>query len=341
MIWKNLKVFLVVLALLIALPLSLANEEVNEDDIIDENVVDESDDVDDVEEVDDELDDESDTDDVVDESDDVDDVEEVDDDVELAPFKTNNGATVRLLQLERSIQKNILQGELLLERLADRLSEESLEDAEAILLVMEDLKNRVSTYELKGQEEDVRAFVEFRHEASSLTKEFRENLGRFVQEQERNNLRAQVNKDVRELPNLARYDNALKERARIHNEEIVRASGKDVVDEDLLSRIRAGEIEPKQIKEEVLSSVRNIRAEQANDVLREMQEEALRQRMNIMQEQERIRNQVSGENGERVREKINEMKQNVPEDLQQRIDSRLSNVAQRPNGVVSSSVRGE
>ncbi|MCC7574003.1 hypothetical protein KO361_00220 [Candidatus Woesearchaeota archaeon] len=333
MIWKNLKVFLVVLALLIALPLSLADDnETNEDDVINGNDVDdvennESDtDADEAEVVDDEADDE---------------LDEVADDVELAPFNTNDGATVRLLQLERSIQKNILQGEMLLERLADRLSEESLEDLEAILLVMEDLKSKVSSYELVGKEEDVRAFVEFRHEASELSKEFRETLREFVQEQERNDLRAQVNKEVHELPNLARYDDALRERARIHNEEIVRASGRDVISEDLLSRIRSGEVEPKQIKEEVLSSVRNIRAEQANDVLRDMQEEALRQRMNIMQEQERVRNQVSSENGERVKEKINEMKERVPEDLQQRIDSRLSNIAQRPSGVVNNSVRGE
>lgn len=329
MLWKNVKVFLIVFALLIALPLSLAEENESSEELYDDledELYDEEDDL-----LDDEDEVVDDSDDAVSEEDELinEDNKVVSEDTELAPFRTNHGASVRLLQLERSIQKNIIQGELLLNRLADRLDNESLEELEAILMAMEDLKLSVSEYELQGNEEDVRAFVNFRHEASMLTKEFRETLRTFVRESERNNLRNRVIEESRASPALARMNNLLRERAREHNEKVVRDSVEDsgVIDENLLRRIRSGEIESREIREEVLRSVRADRAEQAQDVLRDMREEALRRRMNLREESEKLRAEVREANAEvreeRMRERINEVRDRLPEELNKRVRERV------------------
>ena len=251
--------------------------------------------------------------------------ETVSEDRETSSFKTNHGAYVRLLQLERSIHRNILFGNALLERV-DVQDEDALEKLEEILEALDNLKNEVSEYELKGQEEDVRKFVEFRHDASNLTKQFRDTIRTFVQESEQNALRAQINREIRETGELNRYNNAINARARQHNEEVVANTAKEIGmnAQEIIERFRNEELDHREIKTEMLNLAKQARAQGDKDFVTELREAALREKIRARNEVATIRDEIKDEHTERVQNRIQEVRENLGEEIAQRVNARIN-----------------
>ena len=83
------------------------------------------------------------------------------------------GAEIRLLQLEKAIIKNIEKGEQLLTILND--SEENITDLQVILAEFYLLKQEVQTANPNATDA-VSIFVDLKHDAVNLTKDFRETL---------------------------------------------------------------------------------------------------------------------------------------------------------------------
>lgn len=248
--------------------------------------------------------------------------EKVEEEKELLPFKTNHGATVRLLQLERSIQMNILRGEKILEEFHEDIDENQTEDLEAILISLEDLKEKVSNYEV-GSEEDVEKFVFFKQEAITLTKEFREIITNQIQEDARENARERITKETRNNEEIRNKTETIRERAREHNEEVVRnINASNIITEELLNKIRSNEIDPKEIRTQVLNNIRNQRSEQANETLRRISEDARQRAENARQEAIRLREEFEENHAQRIRESIIEVKNRTREEIKQRIDAR-------------------
>jgi hypothetical protein len=94
------------------------------------------------------------------------------DEVEI--MKTSNGARIRLLQLERSIQRNIVKGEYIVSYLDNNTS---LDSSELVLILeeMKLLKEEVSSADPNASDA-VEVFVDLKHDAINLTKEFRETV---------------------------------------------------------------------------------------------------------------------------------------------------------------------
>ena len=83
------------------------------------------------------------------------------------------GAEIRLLQLEKAIIKNIEKGEQILTILND--SEYNLTDLQVILAELYLLKQEVQTADSNATDA-ISTFVDLKHDARNLTKEFRETL---------------------------------------------------------------------------------------------------------------------------------------------------------------------
>ena len=247
---------------------------------------------------------------------------------EVMPFETIHGAEMRLLQLERAIHRNILNGETIIESLDAELENETIIELEAILQSMIDLKEEVSAYDV-GTEDDVENFVSFRQEASALTKEFRDTVRETVDEERAQEIRTAANERARDA--IAEYQENINERARAHNEEITqrRIEVQGIISEDLLEKIRTGEIEPQQIREEVLNLVRENLGEQASDAIENMREDALRQEITARENINRIREEVLENNTARAKERIQEVRDRLPDDLEQNISERIKDLNER------------
>lgn len=246
---------------------------------------------------------------------------------ETMPFKTNHGAEMRFVQLEKVIDRKIMVGELLLEKVD--VSEEGLEEGNAILMSMEALKEDVSAYEVVGGSEDVSVFISFKTEAVNLVKAFKDVIVNFVSAAERDSLREEVEEEVEASGKLNAYDVVLEQKARAHNAEVVEEElGKfGIVGEELLQRIRTRDIEPKDIKLEVLSLIRSVRAERANEVIDGLMENAAKERIRANDEYARVKDEVLQEAMDRYRIRIEEVKSRFSEELAQRVNERLNNPA--------------
>ena len=315
---------LIILILVVALPLSIAQEpEDNGEELGDDNGengngdndVDDSDDESDESEngADNGENDNDENGDAEDENGDVEEEEEetqendeepvVQEDEETTPFRTNHGAFVRLVQLERSTHTNFLKGEILLERLDEEISEDDKEELNEILDKLWDLKERVAENRedlSEDPEENVRAFVEFKHEAITLTKEFRDTIRTHVHESERNALRARINREVRASGELDAYKEIMRNRARLHNEQVISeaSNGSNIDAQALIERVRTGEVDAKDIKKEFNELIRNVGGQEARDLAQTMRDEAKQQRTNARANQERITEELETEGGD-------------------------------------------
>lgn len=253
---------------------------------------------------------------------------------EIMPFETVQGAEMRLLQLERAIHMNIVKGETMIDAIRAEADEETIEELEAILLALVDLKEEVSEYELVGEQEDVEAFVSFRQEASALSKEFRDAAREVITEDRAQIIRNEAQGRAEQAMAATNYQENIRERANEHNEEIVKRAMEDqgIINEDfedLLERIRNRDIEPRDIRTEVMSLVREIRSEQANEILANLREEAMRQEINARENINRINEEVLQNKTEIARQRIQEIKDRIPEDVVENISEIINNLGER------------
>jgi hypothetical protein len=92
---------------------------------------------------------------------------------EIEIMNNSLGAEIRLLQLEKAIIKNILKGEMAVEVLKGL--DYNTTDLETILSVMKNLLEDVGAVNTSSNN-SVQLFVEYKHEAINLTKQFRETI---------------------------------------------------------------------------------------------------------------------------------------------------------------------
>jgi hypothetical protein len=108
------------------------------------------------------------------EEDDSDDLEN-----ETAPFQSSHGAEMRLMQLEKAIEKNILWGEYIISAIEDKNESIDTMNLKSILAELIALKDEVSAMNVSNETNTsaaAQAFVDIKKEARNLTKEFRDEV---------------------------------------------------------------------------------------------------------------------------------------------------------------------
>ena len=94
---------------------------------------------------------------------------------EVVAMELGPGAQVRLLQLQKVILRNILRGEKVIEFIQELDADADVSELQEILAELEVLKDEVAAVEPEGtMEEAVKQFVDFKNDAISLSKRFRE-----------------------------------------------------------------------------------------------------------------------------------------------------------------------
>jgi len=109
-------------------------------------------------------------------------------DNQTAAFSLGIGAKVRLLQLENSIDRNIMQGEAVLSAIKERNASADTSEPEALLAEMKVLRDEVASVTPAAGDEAARQFVELKEDAIELTKEFREPCPRHAERSRHNRI---------------------------------------------------------------------------------------------------------------------------------------------------------
>jgi hypothetical protein len=105
------------------------------------------------------------------------------------------GSDIRFLQLEKAIIKNLLKGEMAVEVLKGL--DYNTTDLEAILSEMKDLLDEVKAVN-SSSNNSIQLFVEFKHEAINLTKQFRETIKDLLDGEKLKHIRERIRENMSE-----------------------------------------------------------------------------------------------------------------------------------------------
>jgi hypothetical protein len=226
---------------------------------------------------------------------------------EIMSFKFQHGAQVRLNQLVRNIQRNIIIGEKIIDSAEGNIT--SLEGKlEALVLLKEEIEN----YELTDNNQDnVKAFVQFKHDAIEITKQFRVEARTFFNQSYTNQLKKEIDEEIENNEELLELDEKIKQKMFKHNEEVTqKIMERNGIDhKNIVEKIKNQEIEPKEIREQVLEKVREMQQEKQIGIYSNMKEEAAKNRIEARQNFENTFNELKKNQSQRVEEKINNAKE--------------------------------
>jgi hypothetical protein len=215
------------------------------------------------------------------------------------------GATVRLLQLEEAIERNIVIGERIIDRIQESNESFDVSELESILDEMELLKQEVSEVDPEGNTEDVvRQFVDFRHDASELSRTFREIARTAFPAGELNRIRENVTGNVEQA--LSRIRERIRNAIREHNADRIRTCLQNMgaSEEGLLNRIRNGQLNSSGIGEQIRNVFQDMSAEQKRDALTRMSRNATSNAVRIRSALDNAVEQFQERKTERIQERV-------------------------------------
>ena len=250
-------------------------------------------------------------------------------DVEQAAVMSNHfGAEVRMMQLEKSIRRNVDVGRDVLESIASEYGEEELEGLYEMLTDLEGLADEVRN---KSTGDDfsriAEEFVAIKAEARETTKQFRETSRELLTEEAREEIKGRAGE--RNQSEFTQDIQAqIRERINEHNAERVRdiTQTMGVNATDLAEKVRNGEINVGEAVSQVASQFRGLGEENRNEAWA---------RVNEIKAQNEVRkNEIAQNSREEASERVakaREKAEAVRENVRGLVD-RVTGGADRPDG---------
>jgi hypothetical protein len=191
-------------------------------------------------------------------------------------IKYEFGASIRLLQLEKSILKNIIKGEEVVSFLKEL--EYNTTDLEAILAELELLMQEVQSTD-PNSTDAVQIFVDLKSDAIELTKEFREKIKELLDEATIEQLRLRIREMVSEqVQNLTqRIQNHIRMFNRNQLYRIYGLIGES--DNSTINKYQNGSITKEQVKNQISKIVNNMTKAKKYKIFSELKEERIRLRV--------------------------------------------------------------
>ena len=225
------------------------------------------------------------------------------------------GAEIRLLQLEKSIKINIFKGEEIVSNLTD-LGFDTTE-LQAILVELELVKEEVIAADPNATDA-VQIFVDLKHDAVNLTKEFRDTLKEILDDDAIEQLRERLREMVCEqAQNLSKnIQNKIRQFNRNQLHRVYQIIGEN--GDSVLSQYQNGTLTRNQVKQQIQKMVNQMIKEKRYDLFSQLK-------------QEKIQNQV----------KAQSCVQNASEGFQTRQESRLQKRLQKSENMSDNPVNEE
>ncbi|HDP74209.1 MAG TPA: hypothetical protein ENN46_04640 [Candidatus Woesearchaeota archaeon] len=256
------------------------------------------------------------------------------DEEEVEAFFHPLGAEVRLLQLKRSITRNILVGNEALEFLAENEPDADVEMLNEILDELEALLEQIDDLDMeKPANELAREFVDLKKQAISLTQEFREELREILPEGEISQLRQRArNVEEHEILDELKEQahNRIRENNAIKVQEMLSNMG--MSDEELVDRVRTGDVNAGFAVSELKNRLRSLHGQDVADAAQRIREEAsritVRKAVAMDEIIDRITERIHNASQKRI-QKAEEIRSRLPEDADERASERIARIMEK------------
>lgn len=251
---------------------------------------------------------------------------------EVEIIKDHIGASVRLLQLEKSILRNIIKGEEAVSFLKE--SGYNTTELEAILAELELLKEEVLSAD-PNSTDAVQIFIDLKSDAIELTKEFRESVNELLDEATAEQLRLRIREMVSEqVQNLTkRIQNQIRSFNRNQLHRIYGVIGE--FDKSTINEYQNGNITKEQVKNQISKMVNNFTKAKKYKIFSELKEEKIRLRVQAKAYVENVTANFQERKEMRLRDRIQNAQKIVDSpvraEMQNRITVRMNNLSAGSN----------
>ena len=241
------------------------------------------------------------------------------DESETEAFSSGLGAQVRLDQLELSIDRNIAWGEAIIAA----IKEENLSDTgelEALLAELRELKEEVADTTPSAGNESAKQFVDLKHDAIELTREFRELVHKLLKESDIQGMKRSLgwinSNKTRE------YSWRINESRNKYNaektEELLKAAG--ITDPALIEKVRSGNMSAGEVKNAIRNALGNKTGKERSEGYDALAEKAKKGKIFARSVQDRVKEKEKERAEERVRNRIKDAEdQDVTEQVREQL----------------------
>ncbi len=191
---------------------------------------------------------------------------------EVIAASTGLGAKIRLMQLEKSITRNIIAGEAAIAALQQTNLSVNVTGLQSIIEEMKALKIQVN--QASEENQTAQKFVELKHDAIELTKQFRKEFKLLIKENDLEKIRKKVH-GMNESTEMKKFNGKIKDLVKQYNaqrlEKIFEELGKK--NQTLIERVRNGNAGISEIRSELLSELRSLDKEQRSEAIAKLKED--------------------------------------------------------------------
>ena len=240
---------------------------------------------------------------------------------EVEIIKDGIGASIRLLQLEKSILKNIIKGEEVVSFLKEL--EYNTTQLEAILAELELLIQEVQSAD-PNSTDAVQIFVDLKSDAIELTKEFREKIKELLDEATMEQLRLRIREMVSEqVQNLTkRIQSHIRTFNRNQLHRIYGLIGE--FDNSTINEYQNGNLTKEQVKNQISKIVNNMTKEKKYQIFSELKEEKIRLRVQAIAHVDNVTANFQERKEIRLRNRIQNALKIVEGPLRAEIQNRIT-----------------
>lgn len=218
---------------------------------------------------------------------------EIDNDTEKEIEIMNNslGAEIRLLQLQKAIIKNLLQGEMAVEVL--KALEYNTTSLELILSDMKILLEDVKVVNTSSND-SVQLFVELKYEAKNLTRQFREAIKELLDGEKLNEIRERIREMVSE--EIQNYSKQIRNKIKQFNRNrlyqlygIIGEANNSFINEYL-----NGNITLDQLKYHLCKTINHMNKERKYEIFSEIKKDNIKKKINAQASIDNMKNSGKG-----------------------------------------------
>lgn len=263
---------------------------------------------------------------------------------EVKAMRTPYGAEVRLLQLEKSVTRNVLVGAKVIEVIQKNHVDANVTTAQSILDQMEALIVDIKNVDLTADKNVlVTNFVAMKKEATDLSRQFRESTATILDANDKKEIKEAVKElDKNELKSM---NEEIKNTVRMHNAETITAllQKMGTTNPELIQKIIDGNATAEEVKQAVLTAFEDLNMSEKQLAAAKIKENAIKRMVaekNMIQEArnkamqkilERDQNRLN-RMSDWLKNKANDLNANGFEDRAKRMENisqRMDNISQK------------
>ena len=249
---------------------------------------------------------------------------------EAAAFATSHGAEVRLLQLSKAVTKNILWGEAIIAEVKAKNATADTATAEAILAELEALKEQVGETTPKAGEEGAQEFIDLKHDAINLTKEFRDEIRQLLKAQDVQGLKRKLGQrywnETREL------EEKIKQVRNRYNAEIVEEilGAANITNTALVEKVMNGNASAKEVKDALKDACKNLNPARKKVASLALKEKAAKRNVFVRAVADKVAYRIMERTEARIENRLEKAeKLNLPEKVRERLRDRTQIIEKR------------